>query len=345
MRPETWVTAAAFVLLASIAVGPTAQETTAPPPPGTPGPPAPPQGPAQAPPAPQGTPAAPAPNAPPGGANAPVPIQGGRGRGAPATFPAQQRPPGDPALIARGQGIYGVNCRICHGTDLRGGEMGGVNLLRSQLVLNDQKGELILPVVKNGRLNPNMPPMPPFPGLPDDDVRALAEYIHSVHATMGGQGSPPGRNPTNVELNVLVGDAVAGAAVFAATCASCHSVTGDLKGIGSKFEEPRLLQNAWVSGSSGRFGGGGRGGGGVGNPATVTMADGSNITGTLVRQDDWLVVLTLPDGTRKSMARNNGVPKVDVTDPNAAHKKMVLELDDPANKKMHDVTAYLWTVK
>jgi hypothetical protein len=24
---------------------------------------------------------------------------------------------------------------------------------------------------------------------------------------------------------------------------------------------------------------------------------------------------------------------------------MVLELDDPENKKMHDVTAYLWTVK
>jgi len=50
----------------------------------------------------------------------------------------------------------------------------------------------------------------------------------------------------------------------------------------------------------------------VGNPATVTMADGSKLTGTLVRKDDWLVILTLPDGTRKSMPRNNGVPKVDV---------------------------------
>jgi cytochrome c oxidase cbb3-type subunit 3 len=123
-------------------------------------------------------------------------------------------------------------------------------------------------------------------------------------------------------------------------------VTGDLKGIGSKYPEPRALQNAWVAGSSGRFGGGGRGGGGgAGNPATVTMADGSKLTGTLVRKDDWLVVLTLPDGTRRSMARTNGVPKVDVTDPQAAHKKMVLELDDPANKKMHDMTAYLWTIK
>jgi cytochrome c oxidase cbb3-type subunit 3 len=164
---------------------------------------------------------------------------------------------------------------------------------------------------------------------------------------MGGQGSPPGRNPTNVELNILVGDAAAGRVTYEAGCTPCHSLTGDLKGIGSKYPDPRALQNAWVAGSSGRFGGGGRGGGavGIGSPATVTMADGSKLTGTLVRKDDWLVILTLPDGTRRSMARTNGVPKVDITDPSAAHKKMVLEIDDPANKRMHDVTAYLWTVK
>jgi len=75
------------------------------------------------------------------------------------------------------------------------------------------------------------------------------------------------------------------------------------------------------------------------------MADGSKIEGTLVRKDDWLVILTLADGTRRSIARNNGVPKVDVKDPKDPHKTMVLELDDPDNKKMHDVTAYLATVK
>ena len=36
---------------------------------------------------------------------------------------------------------------------------------------------------------------------------------------------------------------------------------------------------------------------------------------------------------------------VDVKDPNEAHKKMALELDDPANKKMYDITAYLWSIK
>ncbi len=73
--------------------------------------------------------------------------QGRGGGGGRATFPAQQRPPGDPALIARGNGLYGVHCRACHGVDLRGGDQGGPNLLRSDTVLNDQAGELIAPVV------------------------------------------------------------------------------------------------------------------------------------------------------------------------------------------------------
>ncbi len=94
---------------------------------------------------------------------------------------------------------------------------------------------------------------------------------------MGGQGSPPGRNPTNVTLNVLVGDAKAGEATFGAMCASCHSVTGNLRGIATKFSDPRALQNGWVSGTTSAFGGGG-GGGGRGSvtsglPATVTHGE------------------------------------------------------------------------
>jgi mono/diheme cytochrome c family protein len=241
-------------------------------------------------------------------------------------------------VIARGKSLYETNCASCHAVDLRGTADGrNPNLLRSGTALADKQGELVAASIAKHT---------PAITLVEADAVAIAEYIHSVHATMGGQGSPPGRNPTNVELNLLVGDPASGQTFFAAACTTCHSLTGDLKGIGSKYPDARALQNAWVSGSSGRFGGGGGrgGGGGVGNPATVTMADGSKLQGTLVRKDDWLVILTLPDGTRKSMARTAGM-KIDVTDPQAAHKKMVLELDDPTNKKMHDVTAYLWTVK
>src|SRR5262247_2430776 len=74
--------------------------------------------------------------------------QGGRGM---ATFPAQQRPPGDPEVIARGKPIFITNCSSCHGADLRGGVTGGPNLLRSAVVLMDQHGELILPIVRGAR--------------------------------------------------------------------------------------------------------------------------------------------------------------------------------------------------
>src|SRR3990170_7460184 len=69
----------------------------------------------------------------------------GQGRGGVASFPAQQRDPADPAVVARGRAIYDTECRRCHGADLRGGEQGGSNLLRVPAVLNDREGELIQP--------------------------------------------------------------------------------------------------------------------------------------------------------------------------------------------------------
>src|SRR5580704_9600313 len=49
--------------------------------------------------------------------------------------PGQKRPPGDPAQIARGKTLFGIGCTSCHGADLRGGDLGGPNLLRSQVAL------------------------------------------------------------------------------------------------------------------------------------------------------------------------------------------------------------------
>ncbi|MEO7273693.1 MAG: c-type cytochrome [Vicinamibacterales bacterium] len=313
MKPRTSLAAASALMLASLAVQIAAQ-----------GPPAP-------------APAAPAAQAPAG--QAPPQAPPGRGRG-PATFPAQQRPPGDPAMIARGQQIYAATCRACHGPDLRGGDMGGPNLLRSQLVLNDQNGELIQPVVVNGRQNPGMPVMPPMP-MPVDDIKAVAAYIHSVSATARGQGAPPAG--PEVELNIVVGDATAGKAYFAAKCASCHSTTGDLAGIATRVASPVDLQNTWVAG-----GGRGRGGAAQGAPsrrettATVTLASGEKVTGRLVRIDEFLVLVGLPDGTSRSFRRVGDVPKVEITDPLDGHKKLWMALTD---KDMHDVTAYLVTVK
>ena len=295
----------------------------------------------------QGPPAAPPPA--PQGAPAQPPPQGGRGRGQ-ATFPAQQRTLADPAIVARGKTLFEINCRLCHGADLRGGDMGGVNLLRSNLVLTDQHGELILPVVKGGRNNPGMPVMPPFPQIPDDDVKAIAEYIHAVAFTMRGQGNPPA-SEAPVVLNIVVGDASAGKAYFAAKCSSCHSETGDLQGVATRISDPVQLQNAWVAGGGGggRGGAGGRGGrGGTAAPnrreirVTVTPAGGQKVEGRLERLDDFIVTLTPADGVQRSFTRNGDVPKIEIQDPLAGHKQLLSVYTD---KDIHDVTAYLVTLK
>jgi cytochrome c oxidase cbb3-type subunit 3 len=264
---------------------------------------------------------------------------GGRGGGRRGGFTQFTRPLASQDVLARGRGLYETNCASCHASDMRGSD-NGTRLLRSLTSLNDQHGELIGKAVAEH--NPKI-------NLNQGDTVAVAEYIHSVLATTGGQGSPPGRNPVGLKLEILVGDAKAGERYFDRVCARCHSAVGDLKGLASKYLDPRNLQNAWVAGTSADnpFGGGGgrRGGGGAGNPVTVTMADGSKLEGQLVRKDDFLVILTLKDGTRRSMARHDGVPKVEVKDPNAAHKQMALALDDPENKNMHDVTAYLATLR
>lgn len=215
-------------------------------------------------------------------------------------------------------------------------EKNGPNLLQSADVYMDKQGERVAAAVAA-----HTPPI----NLPQDDTSAIAEYIQSIQATMGGQGSPPGRNPVGLTYDILVGDPVAGKAEFTTLCSNCHSVTGDLSGIATKYPDPRSLQNTWVGGTSGVGRGFARAGASSGEQATVTMPDGTKIEGTLVRKDDFLVVLTLADGTRKSIPLDNGAPKVEVKDPQEAHKKMALLLDDPDNKNMHDITAYLATIK
>jgi len=151
--------------------------------------------------------------------------QGGGGRRGGFTQFTRELAPQD--VLVRGKSLYEANCASCHATDLRGGPK-GTNLLRSGVALQDKHGEMVGAAIAKHT---------PALTLVEADSVAIAEYIHSVHATMSGQGSPPGRNPTGVELNVLVGDAKAGEAAFASLCASCHSVTGDLKGLASKFED------------------------------------------------------------------------------------------------------------
>ena len=114
--------------------------------------------------------------------------------------------------------------------------------------------------------------------------------------------------------SIVVGDAKAGETYFKSKCAACHSVTGDLKGIGTRIPDPKLLQNTFLM-----PGGGGRGRGAPGEvpptTVTVTLAAGKKVEGTLVRIDDFIVTLTEADGTQRSFRRDGDNPKVEIHDP------------------------------
>ena len=262
----------------------------------------------------------------------------------PETFPAQQRPPGEPAAIARGKLLYEATCMFCHGADLRGGHSNGPNLLRSDVVLRDQNAELIIPIVHGSRAEAGMPAI----AMPDGDVKAVAEYIRSVLALSPrlGMPPPPAEPPA---LNIVVGDAAAGQAYFAATCRACHSVSGDLQGIASRIPDPKLLQNVWISGVG--LAGFGRGGRGAAAQAaqnaraftvTVTTPRGERWQGRLLRIDDFVVSMVRADGTVHSFRRIGAVPKVEVHDPLERHRTLLAVYTD---RDIHNVTAYLVTLK
>jgi cytochrome c oxidase cbb3-type subunit 3 len=207
-------------------------------------------------------------------------------------------------------------------------------LLRSQVALSDQDGELILPIIQGSRQNQGMPAIE----MSREDGLAVAAYVRSIMGTIGKQGMPPsvGQEPPSI----LVGDARAGQAYFDAKCNGCHSPEGDLKGIATRIPDPKALQNRWVAGGGGRRGGGGSGAHPV--TATITQQSGEKIEGQLVRIDDFLVTITLADGTVRTFRRVGDVPKVELHDPMKAHRDMLSVLTD---KDMHDVTAYLVTLK
>jgi cytochrome c oxidase cbb3-type subunit III len=242
-----------------------------------------------------------------------------------AAYPV--RKPAEPAAIERGKALYGVNCQFCHGADTRGGD-GGPSLLRSGVVLGDDRGERIGPVVRGGR-----PGMPKFT-LTEGQIADVASFIHSFKAF----GYDESRNKPP---SIIVGDAKAGEAYFANTCASCHSPSGDLRGIAATIADPRLLQQTWLLPGSGA----GRGAPPVTvkpTTVTVTLPSGEKIDGRLDRIDDFVVALTTADGARRSFQTHGDTPKVEIHDPLQPHKELLRTYSDA---DIHNVTAYLVTLK
>lgn len=226
-------------------------------------------------------------------------------------------PPPDQAAAARGAKIFAQNCAFCHGPKATGAE--GPNLIRSTIVLHDEKGEQIGPVVLNGRPDKGMPA---FATMTPAQIFDIAEFLHARVQDAANRSSYK-------LLNVVTGDPKAGEAFFNAHCTSCHSATGDLAHIAGKYEAADL-QALFLYPDK---------------PAppvklTVTLPDGQTIAGTLKRQDDFNISMIDNSGTFHSWPVD--AVKFEIEDPLAGHWQLLALYTD---SDMHNVLAYLVTLK
>ena len=76
--------------------------------------------------------------------------------------------------VQRGQAQYRQSCAICHGNEAMGGV--GPNLVQSSLVRHDVNGNLITPVIQDGRPDKGMPP---FPLMDAAEISDIVAFLHA----------------------------------------------------------------------------------------------------------------------------------------------------------------------
>jgi len=230
-----------------------------------------------------------------------------------------------PALVEQGSALFRQDCSFCHGRDATGGES-GPDLTRSKLVAADVNGEKIAPVVRSGVPEKGMPPF----DRTDEQIASLVAFIHTQQTVLaqGGRKGAGGRKGVDPE-DLQTGNVAAGRKYFesAGGCAGCHSPTGDLAGIASRYKglelEERMLYPSRVK-----------------SKVTVTLGSGQHVTGTLEYLDEFTVGLTNADGVYQSWRTRDVKYKVDA--PVEAHVELFSKYSD---EDVHNLMAYLQTLK
>ncbi|MDQ2842250.1 MAG: c-type cytochrome [Acidobacteriota bacterium] len=230
--------------------------------------------------------------------------------------------PPDVAAAKLGEPLFKQNCAACHGENARGAE--GPNLLRSTLVLHDEKGQDIGQVVKNGRPQAGMPA---FPNLKQDEIYDIAEYIHLQVENAANRGVYNSLYAS--QRNQTTGDPKKGKQFFEAHCASCHSATGDLAKIGLKYPQAAAMEARFIWPSSRESA-----------HALVKTSSGETVTGSIVKLNDFDVELRDDSGDYHSWSRDQVQLQVD--DKLSGHRALLAKYTDA---ELHDLTAYLLELK
>jgi len=240
-------------------------------------------------------------------------------------------PPIDKEAAERGRKIFVPTCGFCHGNDAHG--KSGPDLVRSAAVLHDNKGDVIGPVLRNGRPERGMPA---FSALSAEQIADISTFLHSRAADVS--------NRFAYKIGDLItGNAQRGEAFFNGdgNCTRCHSASGDLAHVAAKYEPAELQRRMLYPAPNlidvflGRA---------VAPSAptkvTVQLASRERVSGTLDHLDEFTVSMHDSGGWYRSFSRD-GVT-VDVQDPRVAHEALLPKYTD---QTMHDVLAYLETLK
>jgi cytochrome c oxidase cbb3-type subunit III len=223
----------------------------------------------------------------------------------------------------RGSAIFQQSCAYCHGKNADGGSE-APNLIRSLLVRHDKSGDLIGPVIQEGRPDRGMPAI----RLPADQAADVIAYLHALLSLSDSAGDSGPSSNYSLKL-LLTGNAERGKVFFDGKggCASCHSPAGNLAHIAQKYP-PINLQAKFLYPA------------GVPALAIVTLSSGEAIKGDLVHLDAFSVSLTDRDGWYRSwpLTRVN----VKVEDPLEKHHQLITQY---SNTELHDVFAYLESLK
>lgn len=244
-------------------------------------------------------------------------------QGAPPRNPEKEA--AQAAAADRGRALFKQNCAVCHGEDATGGR--GPDLIRSSLVRHDKNGDLIGPAVTQGRPDRGMPAFP----FGQDQIADLLAFVQAQLNLFDLHTRVPGAYPNDIPAERLAtGTVEAGKAFFngAGGCSKCHSPTGDLAGIATKYNPPDLEQRLLYP---------------VGVPltATVTLPSGKLFEGNLILNDGFNVAIQGKDGWYHSWPRST-VKKVEVNDPLKAHAEL---LDKYTDADLHNIFTYLETLK
>lgn len=220
-----------------------------------------------------------------------------------------------------GQTRFGDECGFCHARDAAGAES-GPDLTRSVLVAEDLRGDKIGPLLRTGRVDKGMPAF----DLNEAELGAIVAFIHDQKT----KGEAVGGGRRNVDVSDLeTGNAEAGQKYFsgAGNCSKCHSATGDLAGVGTRFRGLPLLQRMLYPT-------------GVRSKVTVTLASGETVTGAVSSRDEFTISVTDPAGATRTWPVND--VKFTIDPGMAAHFEQLGKYTDD---DMHNVYAYLQTLR